>query len=171
MAGALIVTAELGPAGPRVARSPATHPLPGRAQPLPAHLTMFHALPPSAEGELRVAPVETCPGRAPRRLDRGPDGPRRRRRLRIVSPDLDAIRNELAERLSRIARRAGRGRLAARTSPSRTRSRRRSLVRLLAGDRARFRAAAARNSEARPAPLSGRSVGRIGDLSVPRDAS
>ena len=56
MAGALIVTAELGPAdfgwleGLRRAHYP-----PERNQ-LPAHLTMFHALPPSAEsGVARAA--------------------------------------------------------------------------------------------------------------------
>ena len=52
MAGALIVTAELGPADLAwLDRLRRTY-YPAERNQLPAHLTMFHALPPSAEGEL-----------------------------------------------------------------------------------------------------------------------
>ena len=53
MAGALIVTAEIGPGDlawlDRLRRA---H-YPAERNRVPAHLTMFHALPPSAEGEVR----------------------------------------------------------------------------------------------------------------------
>ena len=55
MAGALIVTAELAPADfAWLDRLRRVHYPPDRNQ-LPAHLTMFHALPPSAEAEVRRA--------------------------------------------------------------------------------------------------------------------
>ena len=110
MAGALIVTAELGPADfawlDRLRRA---H-YPAERNQLPAHLTMFHALPPSAEGEVAVAPVEPCRGRPPPHasieglMDLGGGVA-----FRIVSPDLERIRDELADGLSRPARRAGLG--------------------------------------------------------------
>jgi len=53
MAGALIVTAEIAPSDlARLDRLRRAHYPPDRNQ-LPAHLTMFHALAPSAEGEVR----------------------------------------------------------------------------------------------------------------------
>ena len=114
MAGALIVTAELGRddfawlEGLRRAHYP-----PERNQ-VPAHLTMFHALPPSAESEVRATPC------APRRAR--PAAAARIEGLmdlgggvafRVVSDDLDRMREELAERIPRPAQRAGCGRLAA----------------------------------------------------------
>jgi hypothetical protein len=96
MAGALIVTVELARAdfswieGLRRAHYPPERNL------VPAHLTMFHALPPSVEGELRgrlgqivrrTPPAATIAGM----LDLGGGVA-----FRIVSPDLDGIRNELA---------------------------------------------------------------------------
>jgi 2'-5' RNA ligase len=99
MAGALIVTAEIAPRdfswieGLRRAHYP-----PERNQ-VPAHLTIFHALPPSAETELR-----SRLGRIVRRrplsasveglMDLGGGVA-----LRVVSPDLDAIREDLARDL------------------------------------------------------------------------
>ena len=114
MAGALIVTAEIG-----AAISPGSTVCGGAIIPpernhLPAHLTMFHALPPSAEAELRDAPRSAVseapppPASIAGLMDLGGGVA-----FRIVSPDLDAIRGELAERSSRLARRAGRGGLAA----------------------------------------------------------
>lgn len=99
MAGALIVTAEIGPSdfawldGLRRAHYP-----PERNR-VPAHLTIFHALPPSAERELRgrisqavgvPAPAATIAGI----MDLG-DGVA----FRVVSPGLDHVREELAQEL------------------------------------------------------------------------
>lgn len=89
MAGALIVTAELGDRDhswlDRLRRS---HYPPDRNR-LPAHLTMFHALPPSTEDELR------------NRLSTFAEGARPLASIafRVVSPDLDAIRAELSREL------------------------------------------------------------------------
>jgi hypothetical protein len=99
VAGALIVTAELGRhdfswlEGMRRAHYP-----PERNQ-LPAHLTIFHALPPSAEPELRTRlghivrrspPEATIAGL----MDLGGGVA-----FRVVSPGLDRIRDELADGL------------------------------------------------------------------------
>jgi 2'-5' RNA ligase superfamily len=99
MAGALIVTAELGQSdfswieGLRRAHYP-----PERNR-VPAHLTIFHALPPSAETEVRArlggfvrqsAPAANLAGL----MDLGGGVA-----FRIVSPELDRIRNELADGL------------------------------------------------------------------------
>lgn len=99
MAGALIVTAEIAQGdfswleGLRRAHYP-----PERNQ-VPIHLTMFHALPPSIETELRgrlgrivrqKPPVATIAGL----IDLGGGVA-----FRVVSPDLDAIRDELADEL------------------------------------------------------------------------
>ena len=70
MAGALIVTAELG-AGDHswLDRLREAHFPPERNQ-FPAHLTIFHALPPSAEGELR----HVCRSRAATAAERASPG-------------------------------------------------------------------------------------------------
>jgi len=97
MAGALIVTAELAAADLawldrlRQAHYPA-----GRNQ-LPAHLTMFHALPPSLEGEARHRLALAAKGKPPAAtvaglLDLGGGVA-----FRIVSADLDGIRADLSE--------------------------------------------------------------------------
>ena len=96
MAGALIVTAELGRddfawlEGLRRAHYP-----PDRNQ-VPAHLTIFHALPPSAEREVRsslsrLAVERTPAARIDGIMDLGGGVA-----FRVVSDDLDRIRNELA---------------------------------------------------------------------------
>ena len=99
MAGALIVTAEIAQRdfswieGLRRAHYP-----PDRNR-VPAHVTMFHSLPPSAETELRgrlsrvvrrPAPVARIEGL----MDLGGGVA-----FRIVSTDLDGIRDELGEGL------------------------------------------------------------------------
>lgn len=96
MAGALIVTAEIGPEDlawfDRLRR---TH-YPVERNRLPAHLTMFHALPPSSEGEVR--------SRLSRLADMEPPGVTIAGLMdlgggvafRIASADLDRIRDELA---------------------------------------------------------------------------
>ena len=96
MAGALIVTAEIAQRdfswleGLRRAHYPAE-----RNQ-VPVHLTMFHALPPSAEPELgsRIARLVRSPPPAARiegLIDLGGGVA-----FRVVSPDLDRIREELS---------------------------------------------------------------------------
>lgn len=96
MAGALIVTAEIAQGdfswieGLRRAHYP-----PARNQ-VAAHLTMFHALPPSAENEIRARlanavrrapPTSTIAGL----MDLGGGVA-----FRVVSPDLERVRDELA---------------------------------------------------------------------------
>ena len=98
MAGPLIVTALLGAADQaRFDRLRTTYFPPDRNQ-LDAHLTMFHAIPPLLEGELRhrlgALAGEVAPLRATvsglMNLGGGVA-------YRIVSDDLDSIRAELAE--------------------------------------------------------------------------
>lgn len=97
MSGALIVTAALGPEdfawldGQRRAYFP-----PERNQ-LAAHLTMFHALPPSAEAEAaRVLALQaTTP--APKAMVAGLMNLGRGIAYRIVSEELEAIRRDIAE--------------------------------------------------------------------------
>jgi len=95
MAGALIVTAEIGAQdvawleGLRRAHYPAD-----RNQ-VPAHLTIFHALPPSAQDEVGLRLKRSAAERAPvARIDGLMDlggGVA----FRVVSPDLDRIRDDL----------------------------------------------------------------------------
>jgi hypothetical protein len=97
VAGALIVTAELGPAdfgwldGLRRAHYPADR------NRLPAHVTMFHALPPSIESELRTRLGELARQAPPTASVAGLMDLGGGVAFRIVSPGLDAIREELAE--------------------------------------------------------------------------
>lgn len=96
MAGALIVTAELAPPDfawldkLRKAHFPAERNL------LPAHLTMFHALPPSVEGEVRATLVRLGNERPPRASIEGLMNLGGGVAFRIASQDLDRIRGELA---------------------------------------------------------------------------
>jgi hypothetical protein len=99
VAGALIVTAEIALRdfswieGLRRAHYPAERNL------VPAHLTIFHALPPSSEAELRTRlsrvgqtppPIASIAGL----MDLGGGVA-----FRIVSPDLDCLREDLADGL------------------------------------------------------------------------
>lgn len=99
MAGALIVTAEMGQPqlgwleGLRRAYFP-----PERNQ-LPAHLTMFHAVAPSAEAELRTRLAELARRRPPAATIEGLMDLGGGVAFRVVSSDLDAIRDELADEL------------------------------------------------------------------------
>ena len=99
MAGALIVTAEIAPRdfswieGLRRAHYP-----PERNQ-VPAHLTIFHALPPSAESELRSRLARLVRQPAPEATVAGLMDLGGGVAFRIVSPQLDRIRQELAEEL------------------------------------------------------------------------
>ena len=96
MAGAVIVTAELAQGdfswleGLRRAYYPAE-----RNQ-VPAHLTMFHALPPSSETELRARLARVIRRPPPSATIAGLMDLGGGVAFRIVSPELDDIRDELA---------------------------------------------------------------------------
>jgi len=97
MSGALTVTAELAP--PDFAWLDALrrrHFPPDRNQ-LPAHLTMFHALPPSSESGIRRELGRHAATSAPRATIAGLLNLGSGVAFRIVSDDLEAIRAELAE--------------------------------------------------------------------------
>lgn len=99
MAGALIVTAEL--AAPDFAWLDGLrrqHFPPERNQ-LRAHLTMFHAVPPSGEAELRQILRTLAEARAPRAWISGVMNLGGGVALRVASEELDAMRAEIAERL------------------------------------------------------------------------
>jgi len=99
MAGALIVTAEIAQRdfswieGLRRAHYPAE-----RNQ-VPAHLTLFHALPPSAEPELRARLATIVLQSPPRAIIAGLMDLGGGVAFRVVSDDLDRIRDQLAEEL------------------------------------------------------------------------
>lgn len=63
---------------------------------VPAHLTMFHTLPPSAEAELRRRLAEVARGLAPKAAIEGLMDLGGGVAFRVVSPGLDRIREELA---------------------------------------------------------------------------
>ena len=96
MSGALIVTAEIGQRdfgwleGLRRAHYP-----PERNQ-VRAHLTMFHALPPSSEAEIRHRLPEFAKSKPPSAMIEGLMDLGGGVAFRIVSADLDRIRDELA---------------------------------------------------------------------------
>ena len=99
MPGALIVTAEL--AAPDFAWLDALrrrHYPPERNQ-VPAHLTLFRAIVPSAEAELRQILRTSVNRRAPRAWVAGTMDLGGGVALRIVSDELDSIREAIAERL------------------------------------------------------------------------
>jgi 2'-5' RNA ligase superfamily len=99
VARALIVTAEIAPRdfswieGLRRAHYPAE-----RNQ-VPAHLTIFHALPPSAEMELRARLAQAVRAPPPTAAIAGLMDLGGGVAFRIVSRDLDRLREELADEL------------------------------------------------------------------------
>jgi hypothetical protein len=99
MAGALIVTAEIAPAdfawldALRKAHYP-----PERNQ-VSAHLTIFHALPPSAEAELRGRLARMAQRPAPQATVAGLMDLGGGVAFRVVLTDLDLLREELATNL------------------------------------------------------------------------
>jgi len=99
MAGALILTAELGPADLAwLDRLRRTY-YPAERNQLPAHLTMFHALPPSAEGELRARLSHLADSATPKSMIAGLMDLGGGVAFRVVSPELDHIRDELSHDL------------------------------------------------------------------------
>jgi 2'-5' RNA ligase superfamily len=96
VAGALIVTAEIAPADLAwLDRLRRTHYPPDRNQ-LPAHLTMFHALPPSAAGEVRSTLARAASEIRPRAFIEGLMDLGGGVAFRVMSDDLDQIRRELS---------------------------------------------------------------------------
>jgi hypothetical protein len=97
VAGALIVTAEIGPLDfgwiDQLRRS---H-YPADRNYLPAHLTIFRALPPSAEAEVRSTLSRIASGPPPRASIKGMMDLGGGVAFRLVSPDLDRIRDDLAD--------------------------------------------------------------------------
>jgi hypothetical protein len=96
MAGALILTAEIGSADfAWLDRLRRIHYPPERNR-VQAHLTVFHALPPSAEAELRSRLVEIARRIPPAARIDGLMELGGGVAFRIVSPELDRLRAELA---------------------------------------------------------------------------
>ena len=99
MAGPLIVTAELGQEDQAwLDRLRRTH-YPAERNQLQAHLTMFHALPPSSEGELRARLSAVASERPPQAHLDGLMNLGQGVAYRVISPELDAIRAELSHDL------------------------------------------------------------------------
>lgn len=96
MAKPLIVTAELGTADQRWFDELRQRHFPPERNWLKAHLTMFHALPPSVEDELQqmLAALAASPKPAAELLE--PYSLGRGVAFRIASPDLEAMRDDIA---------------------------------------------------------------------------
>ncbi len=99
MTGALIVTAELGPQDFAWLDGLRREHYPVEQNCVPAHLTMFHALPPSAEAEVRSRLAELAKRRAPAARIEGLMDLGGGAAFRVISPDLDRIREGLAHDL------------------------------------------------------------------------
>ena len=99
MAGALIVTGELAPPDFAWLNELRRRHYTAERNQLPAHLTMFHAIPPSAESELRQLLRVMAEGLPPRAWIAGVMNLGGGVALRIASDELDRIREELAQRL------------------------------------------------------------------------
>lgn len=99
MAGALIVTAELGAEDFAWLEGLRRRHYPPERNQVPAHLTMFHAIAPSAEREVRGRLADLAAEPAPTARIAGISDLGGGVALRIVSVDLDALRAELASDL------------------------------------------------------------------------
>jgi len=100
MAGPLIVTAELGPADSAWLNDLRRRHYPVDRNQLPAHLTMFHSLPPSAEHEIRHFLAEMATRSAPRAFVAGVMDLGGGVAFRIASDELETVRAEIAHRLA-----------------------------------------------------------------------
>ena len=96
MAGALIVTAELAAVDLAWLDALRRHHYPAERNQVPAHLTIFHALPPSLESEARHRLATATKARSPNAIVAGIMDLGGGVAFRIVSEDLDLIREELA---------------------------------------------------------------------------
>ena len=99
MAGALIITAELAQDDFSWIEGLRRAHYPRERNQVRAHLTMFHALPPSAEGEVRARLAQIVRRPAPIAMIAGLMDLGGGVAFRVVSPDLDRIRDELADDL------------------------------------------------------------------------
>lgn len=99
MAGALIVTAELGPEDFAWLDALRRRHYPPERNHVPAHLTIFHALPPSTETELSHRLAELARGPRPKARIEGVLDLGGAVAFRVVSTDLDTLRGELAHDL------------------------------------------------------------------------
>ena len=99
MAGALIVTAELGPEDLAWLDALRRRHYPPERNRVPAHLTMFHALAPSAEDEVRRRLSGHSAGTSPSARIAGLMDLGGGVAFRVVSDELEALRDELADDL------------------------------------------------------------------------
>ncbi len=99
MAGALILIAELGGEDFAWLDRLRRHHYPSERNQVPAHLTIFHALPSSAEAEMRSRLSAMVRQPAPEARIEGLMDLGGGAAFRVVSPDLDRIRGELAHDL------------------------------------------------------------------------
>lgn len=99
MAGPLIVTAELGQDDFAWLNGLRRQHFPPERNQLPAHLTMFHALPPSSEGEVRQLLKTLATEPPPNAWIAGLMNLGGGTAFRIMSDELDRIRAEIAERM------------------------------------------------------------------------
>ena len=97
MAGPLIVTAELGPADFAWLDAQRRAHFPPERNQLPAHLTMFHALPPSAIDEVRTRLAAVARSKPPRAQIAGLLNLGGGVAYRVHSPELEGIRADLAD--------------------------------------------------------------------------
>jgi len=97
VAGALIVTAEIAPRDLAWLDALRRAHFPAERNYLMAHLTMFHALPPSSEAEVRASLARLGVERAPQASVEGLMDLGGGVAYRIVSTDLDRIWRELAD--------------------------------------------------------------------------
>ncbi|WP_347303594.1 2'-5' RNA ligase family protein [Croceibacterium sp. TMG7-5b_MA50] len=98
LASPLILTAELPPAlQARMDALRRAH-FPPERNHLSAHVTLFHALPPSALGELREVLARIAAGPAPAGQVEGVMSLGRGTAIRLASPALLALRDDLADR-------------------------------------------------------------------------
>jgi hypothetical protein len=98
VAGALIVTAEMGATDLAWLDGQRREHFPPERNQLKAHLTIFHALPPSLEEEARSCLKAQCAARPPEASLAGLMNLGGGVAYRVVSPALDTIRDRLADR-------------------------------------------------------------------------
>lgn len=97
MAGALIVTAKIAPRDLAWLDQLRCAYYPAERNQLPAHLTMFYAMPPSAEGEVRASLSRLASESPPRASIEGLMDLGGGVAFRVASEDLDRLRRELAQ--------------------------------------------------------------------------
>jgi hypothetical protein len=97
VAGALIVTAKIAPRDLAWLDQLRCAYYPAERNQLPAHLTMFYAMPPSAEGEVRASLSRLASESPPRASIEGLMDLGGGVAFRVASEDLDRLRRELAQ--------------------------------------------------------------------------